>query len=37
MIVGFWSLVSTIRAARAAVRAQSVDEFVYVLKATSKT
>jgi hypothetical protein len=36
MIVGFWSLVSTIRGARAAVRAPSVDEFVNVLKATSK-
>jgi hypothetical protein len=36
MIVGFWSLISTIRAARAAVSAPSLDEFVKILKATSK-
>jgi hypothetical protein len=36
MIVGFWSLVSTIRAARAAVRAPTVDEFVKVLKTSPR-
>jgi hypothetical protein len=36
MIVGFWSLISTIRAARAAVSAPSLDEFIKGLKATSK-